>query len=140
MNDIRENILYQGRPSWLNYYLLYVIGTVLFVIFSKSGDVRGGFFILLFIIGLAALFRFRYLFTITDDRIITRVGLIARNTTEMRLKHIRTMMVRQNPIERILGIGNLISISAAEGEAAVVFKGIRDPQDIKEKIRSIQGG
>ncbi len=58
----------------------------------------------------------------------------------MRLRHIRTTMVRQNIVERLLGIGTLITISAAEGEAAVFFKGIRDPQGIKEKIRSIQGG
>ncbi len=92
---------------------------------------------MLCVIGLAALFRFRYLFTVTEDRIVSRVGLIARNTNEMRLKHIRSMMAKQNPVERVLGIGTLITISAAEGEAAVVFKGIKDPQGVKEKIRGI---
>lgn len=48
-------------------------------------------------------------------------------------------MVRQNIVERLLGIGTLITISAAEGEAAVVFKGIRDPQGIKEIIRGLSG-
>ncbi len=58
----------------------------------------------------------------------------------MRLRHIRTTMVRQNIVERLLGIGTLITISAAEGEAAVVFKGIRDPQRVKERIRSFVSG
>jgi uncharacterized membrane protein YdbT with pleckstrin-like domain len=63
--------------------------------------------------------------------------LIARNTNEMKIKHIRSMNVRQNPLERLLGIGTLITISAAEGEAAVVFKGIKYPHGVKEKIRGL---
>ena len=57
----------------------------------------------------------------------------------MKIKHIRSMNVRQNPVERLLGIGTLITISAAEGEAAVVFKGIRNPHGVKERIRGLQG-
>jgi uncharacterized membrane protein YdbT with pleckstrin-like domain len=136
MNN-NETIIYRGRPSWLNYYLLYLIGISIFVFSYKSGDIYGGILTLIFVIGLSALFRFRYLFTVTEDRIIMRVGLIAKNTNEMQLNHIRAINVRQRIIERILGIGTLITISAAEGEAAVIFKGINDPQGIKEKIRSI---
>lgn len=136
MNDKDEKIIYQGRPSWLNYYLLYLMGIIISGITFKAGELGGSLIILLITGMLAALFRFRYLFIVTNDRIITRVGLIARNTTEMRLRHIRTTMVRQNIVERLLGIGTLITISAAEGEAAVVFKGIRDPLGIKEKIRT----
>jgi len=61
--------------------------------------------------------------------------LIARNTNEIQLRHIRAINVRQGIVERILGIGTVIFISAAEGEAAVVFKGIRDPLGVKERIR-----
>ena len=61
----------------------------------------------------AAISRYRYLFTVTEDRVISREGLIARNTTEMRVKHIRSMMVRQGLLERLLGIGTLISVSIA---------------------------
>lgn len=140
MSKIDENIIYQSRPSWLYYYLLYLIGIVLFAFFNKAENMVGGIFALLSVIGLATIFRYRYLFTVTDDRVMMSVGLIARNTNEMKVKHIRSMMIRQNPVERLLGIGNLITISAAEGEAAVVFKGIRDPQGIKEKIRTLMEG
>lgn len=137
MNDIDEKIVYQERPSWLNYYLLYVIGIIPFAFYNNAGDITGGVLVLLVIVGVAAIFRFSYLFTVTEERIISRVGLIAKNTTEMRIRHIRSMMTRQNPMERLLGIGTLITISAAEGKAAVVFKGIRDPIGIKEKIRKL---
>jgi len=112
---------------------------VLFGFSIKSGELGRGIFVLLLIVGLAAIFRFRYQFAVTDDRIITRVGLVARNTNEMKLRHIRSMNVRQNPIERLLGIGTLITMSAANGEAAVVFKGIKNPHGVKERIRGVQG-
>ncbi|MBI4687709.1 MAG: PH domain-containing protein [Nitrospirae bacterium] len=134
MNNGNETIVYQERPSWLYYYLLYILGIILFAVSANIGRLDGGFFVLLIVVGLAAVFRFRYLFTITNDRIIMREGLIARNTNEMKVRHIRSMHVKQNPIERILGIGTLTVISAADGEAAVVFKGINDPQMVKETI------
>ena len=56
---------------------------------------------------------------------------------EMQLRHIRAINVRHGIIERILGIGTLITVSAAEGESAVVFKGINDPYGVKERMRGL---
>lgn len=47
------------------------------------------------------------------------------------------MRVQQNPVERLLGIGTVTIMSAADGGSAVVFKGIRDPQRIKEMLNSL---
>ncbi len=69
-----------------------------------------------------------------------REGLIARNTNEMQLRHIRAINVKQGIIERkrILGIGTIMFLSSAEGEAAVIFKGIRDLHGVKEMIKELQ--
>lgn len=142
MSKSTETIIYQGRPSWLNYLWLYGLGLIILVFLiaiSKQGQKESflilGFLCLLITIILSAIFRWRYLFTITDNWVVMREGLIARNTNEMRLNHIRAINVRQGVIERILGIGTVIFLSAAEGEAAVIFKGIRDPHGVKERIR-----
>jgi uncharacterized membrane protein YdbT with pleckstrin-like domain len=137
MNENNETIIYQKRPAWLNYYLLYLMGIVFFVFFIMADAIFNGIVMVLFFIGLAAIFRLRYLFTVTGERVMQKVGLIARNTNEMKIRHIRSMHVKQNPIERILGIGTLTTVSAADGEAAVIFKGIRDPQGVKERLRSL---
>lgn len=139
MSENGETIIYQGRPSWLNYYILYIIGVALFVILSDAGYTQGGVLTLLFVVGLAAIFRLRYLFTITDDRVMQKVGLIARNTNEIKLRHIRGINVRQGIIERLLGIGTIEMSSAAGGGVEVIFKGIRDPHGVKERIRGLQG-
>lgn len=137
MNEYNERIIYRSRPSWLNYYILYLLGIIVFVFFYKSGDAKTGTFILLLLVAVAGLFRARYLFTITDDRVIARKGLIGRDTNEMKIRHIRSMHIKQSPIERILGIGSLTTISASDGEAAVIFKGIKNPHNIKESFCKI---
>jgi uncharacterized membrane protein YdbT with pleckstrin-like domain len=137
MNEIADAIIYQGRPSWLNYIGFYLIGLVLLVLSISARNISAGLFLLLSCVGSAAISRYRYQFTVTNDSIITRVGLIAKNTNEMQLRHIRAINVRQGIIERILGIGTVIFISAAESEAAVIFKGISEPYGVKERIRSL---
>jgi uncharacterized membrane protein YdbT with pleckstrin-like domain len=69
-----------------------------------------------------------------------RVGLIAKNTNEIQLRHIRALNVKQGVIERILGIGTIEFSSAAGEGAEVMFKGIRDPHGVKGRILIIQGG
>jgi len=135
-----ETILYQTRPSWLYYYALYCIGIIIAALFHQAGDLEAAGFLVLVFAGIVMVFRFRHLFTITSDRIIARAGLIARNTNEIQLRHIRAVSVRQGVIERILGVGTLVFLSAAEGAATVVFKGVRDPFGLKERIRSVQEG
>jgi len=130
-----EKIIYTDRPSWLYYYHLYIIGIIIFAIQAESGNYEGSMTFILLILSIVAILRYRYYFTVSNERIISRVGLIARNTNEMRVRHIRSIGVRQNPIERILGIGTVIFISAAEGEVSVIFRGIRDPHGVKERVR-----
>ncbi|MEW6213988.1 MAG: PH domain-containing protein [Nitrospirota bacterium] len=98
----------------------------------------GGFFVLLFVISLATIFRFRYLFTVTEDRVMMRAGLIAKNTNEMQLRHIRAINVRQGVIERLLNIGTIEMMSAADTEAKVEFKGVSNPHRLKERIRGLK--
>ncbi len=135
MNNADEKIIYQGRPSWLNYIGFYLVGLVLLIFSFSAQNISAGLLLLLLCVGGAAISRYRYQFTVTNNSVIMRVGLIARDTNEMQLRHIRAINVRQGIVERILNIGTVIMISAAEGEAAVVFKGISDPYGVRERIR-----
>ena len=130
MNE-EERILYQSRPSWLNYIYLYIAGIVLFILFANKGSTDIGTLVLIVLIILSVILRYRYLYTITDDRIIMRVGLIARNTNEIFLKHIRAVYVRQRIIERLLDIGTIKFSSAAGEGVEVEFKGIRNPYGVR---------
>jgi len=127
-------VIYRERPDWLAYYRAYLLGAVFFLLSANTGNAGGGFVILLVIAGYAALARQRSEFLIEEDKIVIREGLIARNSNEIRIKHIRALSVRQNVLERLLGIGTLAAVTASHGESTAIFKGIRDPEAVKELV------
>lgn len=139
MSQRKERVIYSLRPSWLYYYFLYLVGIFFFIFFTQGREMASGILFFLFMVALAALFRFRYRFTVTEERVIMQVGLLARNINEMKIRHIREIQTRQNPLERLLNIGTIATISAADGEAAVVFRGISDPLGVKERIYELSG-
>ena len=135
MNEEERIFLYQSRPSWLNYIYLYIAGIILFIFFANMRSADIGTLVLIVLIILSIILRYRYLYTITDHRIIMRVGLIARNTNEIVTRHIRAINVRQSIVERLLDIGT-IEFSTAAGEGIEVrFKGIREPYKVKNVVK-----
>jgi uncharacterized membrane protein YdbT with pleckstrin-like domain len=104
----------------------------------QSGSMSTVFFALA-IPGLPAAYgRYRRTYMVTDQRVIMRIGLIARNTNEMEIRHIRGINVRQSVLDRLLGIGTIEINSAADGGAEVVFGGVRDPFGVKDRIRELR--
>jgi uncharacterized membrane protein YdbT with pleckstrin-like domain len=53
-------------------------------------------------------------FVLTNDRIIHRVGVIAKRGREIPLDHINDISCLQEPFERIIGAGDLVIESAGE--------------------------
>jgi uncharacterized membrane protein YdbT with pleckstrin-like domain len=53
-------------------------------------------------------------FVLTNDRIIHRVGVIAKRGREIPLDHINDISCLQGPFERIIGAGDLVVESAGE--------------------------
>lgn len=135
MATTSDSYLYRDHPSWLYFYGLILLGLSIVCIAGASIEsILTGFFI----VPLIAYARYRRLYTVTAQRIIMRIGLIANNTNEMEIRHIRGINVRQGVIERMLGVGTLEIISAADGGAEVVFTGIRHPNAVKELIRGLR--
>lgn len=134
-----ETIHYDDRPSWLSFAGLLILALVIFFLSISINLSEAGIFFSTICFILAAYDRFSKRYTITDQRIMARIGLIANNTSEMELRHIRGMNVRQTIFERLLNVGTLEIISAADGGAEVVFQGISNMVGIKEQVRSIKG-
>lgn len=130
-----ERIILRIRPAWLNYWGHFALaGMVLLAAFSVEGGAGGGILLALMIIATAGIRRIRYLFTVTLQRAVTRLGLIARNTMEIDLGNIQGITVRQGITDRILNIGDVVILSSAD-HIAVAFTGISNPQGVKETIR-----
>lgn len=133
-----ETTIYRQHPDWLYFAGLISIAAIAVMIALASGSLAAVFFAFSLPMLLASYGRYRRLYTVTDQRVIERNGLIARNTNEMEIRHIRGINVRQNVLERLLGIGTIEIISAADGGAEVVFGGVRDPFGVKDRIRALR--
>lgn len=135
---LAESTIYREHPDWLYFGGLLLIAGIALIITLQANSLSGGFFALAFPLLLASYGRYRRLYTVTDQRVIMRVGLVARNTNEIDIRHIRGINVRQNVMERLLGIGTIEIISAADGGAEVVFSGVRNPFGVKDRIRALR--
>jgi len=133
-----ETIIYQEHPSWLNFTGLLLIGACILLASLNTGNASGGVVISAIFFILATIGRYRSLYTVTNQRVIMRVGLISNEIKEMELRSIRVMNVHQGIFERLLGVGTVEIISVADNQANVVFQGISNPVSVKEKVRTIK--
>jgi len=72
---------------------------------------------------------------LTNKRVITKRGIISRNTDEMKLSSIETVELKQSIFGRIFGFGD-VKITG-RGASAVMLKAVIDPMSAKRAIESV---
>jgi uncharacterized membrane protein YdbT with pleckstrin-like domain len=73
------------------------------------------------------------MFVLTTDRLITRSGIIAKNSKEIPLERINDVAFHQNVFERIVGAGDLLIESAGE-RGQEVISNVRKPEEVQLAI------
>ena len=71
---------------------------------------------------------------LTNNRIITKTGIISRSTEEMKLSKIETVEIKQGILGRMLGYGNVVITGT--GSSNVIIAKVSNPIDVKKKIDS----
>ena len=144
-----EAVILDLRPHWLALIkpLLWTIGIgavtgFLWVLAGPESDVLTqirwalvGIALVLWI-PLAAVpaVRWRFtLFVLTNERVITRSGVIAKRSKEIPLETINDVTFGQRIIERMIGAGDLIVESAGES-GQNRFTDIRHPEAVQLEI------
>jgi uncharacterized membrane protein YdbT with pleckstrin-like domain len=72
-------------------------------------------------------------FVLTSDRVIHRTGVFTRETIEIPLENINTVLSSQSIFERMLRIGDL-EVESASKDGSSVFNDIRRPPDVQKEI------
>lgn len=70
----------------------------------------------------------------TDARVRFRSGIVARKTSEIMARDIRSIDVTQTTWERVLGIGTIGIGTAAQAEVEIEMKKTRNPEKIRSEI------
>jgi uncharacterized membrane protein YdbT with pleckstrin-like domain len=137
-----EKVIYEGRMSLKSQIFPLVLGTFFGVTALASLFMQPGLGVITFLIVLVVFIATPFLrafssaYKVTTERVPQRLGLIARNTSEVEVSDVRNVQIKQRPIARMLGIGDVGISTAGQSGFEIVFKGVADPQAVAELIRN----
>ena len=144
LNDYEE-LAVDLHPHWLYFFeavfaliAAIVLGVVVVAIDSPSAL---KWIALILILGCAVWVVVRYVkwmttnFVITSDRVIFRHGVFAKSGIEIPLERVNSVHFGQSIIERIVGAGNLLIESGAEG-GQQRFTDVHNPDKIQNLIHA----
>lgn len=142
-----EEIVLDLRPHWwyiapASAYL--AVAVVVGVVVLASAGSGTGWDILKFVVGIGVLaalgyFAIRYArwastnFVVTNERIVSRSGVVAKKGMEIPLDRVNTVFFNQTVFERILGAGDL-GIESAGEQGRQNFTDIRKPSLVQQEI------
>jgi uncharacterized membrane protein YdbT with pleckstrin-like domain len=131
----------EGNPEWTAYLHLLAADCLLLLgaLALAFSYPTWGFYLLIIpviIFGAIYIARQSNHFTVTDQRIICRSGILARRSVEIDIRDIRTINVTQSLAQRLLGLGGLEFSTASGPVKEAVMIDVKKPEQLKEKIRS----
>jgi len=146
-----ERVLYKTRLHWVLFarpVLVILIGAGLWVAVQRMGGpmdaqtaaAQWAGWIGLGIMAIGVLWGFVHWvelrtseFAVTTTRVIFKVGLVARYTTELLLTKVESIAVQQTLTGRLLGYGDLTVIGT--GGTREVFRRVRDPISFRNYVQ-----
>jgi len=137
-----EQVFFHGHPSWRSMLAFYVRGLLIAIIIGviagvvtriANGGVQAGWvgaavlvvFVIVLVWGLIR--RISTTYTITNQRLTIRSGLMSREMHETRLERVQNVNSRQHLLERLLGVGTVDFDTAGGAAYDFKFRGVDDP-------------
>ena len=144
-----EKEIWSAAPSYLFYiqfFISFLLPWPVYYVFNcPEESAEADFFfttVLLSVLGgwliisiYAFLDRKTRVYTVTNKRVISKAGIISRQVHEVVVRDIRAINIKQNTVERLLGLGTVEVGSAGTAANKVRFFGIVDPSRVRDMIR-----
>jgi uncharacterized membrane protein YdbT with pleckstrin-like domain len=138
-----EQVLYKTRLHWILFLrsvLVMVVGLVLTILLWRVPDPGWLWYIGLVVIAAGAFWFMVHLievmtseFAVTTTRLIFKVGLIARYTTELLLAKVESIGVNQGLAGRLFNYGDLTVTGT--GGAREIFHRVGDPIGFRNHVQ-----
>ncbi len=138
-----EEVILDLRPHWAKLFFPVLFVVLAIVATGAAAALAPGTpvpFVFLAVLALAVLFLLvRYVkwtttnFVVTNERLIHREGVVAKNGIEIPLDRVQTIRFSQTIFERMLGAGDLLIESAGE-TGQNKFTDIRKPSVVQNVI------
>ena len=138
-----EQIIKRTRPAWRSFWV-FILGVILVglgplikedaPIRLETGLVFGAVF------AVIILRRWSDVYTITNERIMVRGGLIARDTTEIRLEDVARVEANQGFNLRLVGAGHILVSTRVSHQENIIMYGQLKPHQLKDEIEELAAG
>jgi uncharacterized membrane protein YdbT with pleckstrin-like domain len=137
-----EEVILDLRPHWAKLFfpIVFVVLAIAATGATLAFDAPVVSFLLLAVLVVAVVFLLaRYVrwtttnFVVTNERLIHREGVIAKNGIEIPLDRVQTIRFHQSIFERMIGAGDLLIESAGE-TGQNTFGDIRKPNVVQNVI------
>jgi membrane protein YdbS with pleckstrin-like domain len=145
-----ERIVYRAHISHWKFFLSYLLGA-LFVAAAVAGYANGSAYnmdspviaLVLLVVGVvivlsAAIRRSTTELVLTNRRIITKRGLVARNTVEMNLNKVESLHVDQSLMGRLFNYGDVTVVGT--GASLEPLRGISSPLELRKNLGAVAEG
>lgn len=123
--------------AWIRLWVVLILGAIALAALAIAGIAWGALAVGVLAV-LVAGYQWLWLRgieqAVTSRRVVRKIGIVSRATTELRLASIETVDLRQGVWGRILGFGD-VEITG-RGETAMVLHRIADPIAAKRDVES----
>jgi uncharacterized membrane protein YdbT with pleckstrin-like domain len=149
----KETMNYIARPAWLNQWWQIAVAVLLpfvFVLAYLKGhqyfsteNLRVVYVVIVavfvYLVAVVIYRRYSWAYTIGNETIESREGVIARKVKSIRVQDLRNINVNQSLWQRLMGVGDVEFSSAGGSGIEVTFRGVNDPLQIKVFAQRMQG-
>ena len=134
---------YQARPAWRNDWILHLLIFACFAAPLALGSEFGPLanylpLLALPLIVVVAYRHYVWLYTVDEQKIESRRGIIARHLEMIRIEDLRNVSADQTIWQRLFMLGDVGFSSAGSGGIEVFFRGISRPVVLKNRVEQAQ--
>ena len=145
-NPAQENVVWSGTPSQKSNLGLFALCALVAIVLLASATKFSGaahtlvLALLLLPIGIAT---WRWLvtagmqYTLTDQRLILRRGVLSRSTDFVELYRVKDSHFTQSFVERVLGLGTIRLRTTQDSAPVVDLGGMNAPEPLWNQIRTL---
>lgn len=143
-----EHVIFDGHPSWrgtLSFYargvLLAALGGAIAAIVTAIGSEFSLTTVILVFVALTALvilagflFRQTTTYTITNQRLTIRRGLLSRHLQQTRVERVQNVNVDKSLVDRVMRVGQVDFDTAGADDSDFTFRGVANPEQVVRAV------
>jgi uncharacterized membrane protein YdbT with pleckstrin-like domain len=143
-----EHVIFDGHPSWRGTLSFYVKGILLAALgaavaalvtaigsgFSAGWTIAAFLILVALVIVVGLLWRMTTTYTITNQRLRIRRGVLSKHVQETRVERVQNVNVDQRLIDRLLRVGQVDFDTAGTDDSDFTFRGVGNPSAVVRAV------